>query len=177
MVTEVYNDNQKGVYMWYHYNRVCQGDTKISKYEGDDHCAHNMAKAFLLTHRHLETYISSNREDWIFKNVHLNNYPNQPWSKTPLKPIWHREVPVGGNTNTPSVSAIRLSLVGDDKIFKSGHTANYKQVIEFNSDPSKDVNLMSIDTGMSGNLFSGNYFTMNKPHLNGDLNKVITDFD
>ena len=35
---------------------------------------------------------------------------------------------------------------------------------------------MSIDSGMSGNLFSGHYFTMNQNHLNGVLNKVDMDF-
>ena len=36
---------------------------------------------------------------------------------------------------------------------------------------------MSIDTGMGGNLFAGNYFTMNGSHLRGELNKISTDFD
>ena len=106
----------------------------------------------------------------------MNEYPNQPWSLTPLKRIWHREVPTGGNTNTPGVSKIKMSRIEEDKIIKSTHTANYKQVIEFNEDPQKDVNLMSIDTGMSGNIFSGHYFTMNKGHLQGELNQVKTDF-
>jgi hypothetical protein len=35
---------------------------------------------------------------------------------------------------------------------------------------------MSIDTGMNGNLFGGNYFTMNAAHLKGELNKVETSF-
>jgi hypothetical protein len=56
-----------------------------------------------------------------------------------------------------------MSRVLDTKIFKSTHTANYKQVVQFENDPSgkDDVNLMSIDTGMNGNLFGGNYFNMN----------------
>jgi hypothetical protein len=43
-------------------------------------------------------------------------------------------------------------------------------VVEFAKDPMDDKNLMSIDTGMSGNLFGGNYFTMNAGHLRGELN-------
>jgi hypothetical protein len=35
---------------------------------------------------------------------------------------------------------------------------------------------MSIDTGMSGNLFGGNYFTMNKGHLRGELNRIELNF-
>ena len=71
-----------------------------------------------------------------------------------------------------------MARVEEDKIFKSIHTANYKQVIEFGADSSgkDDINLMSIDTGMGGNLFGGNFFTMNAAHLRGDLNKVSTNF-
>ena len=35
---------------------------------------------------------------------------------------------------------------------------------------------MSIDTGMGGNLFAGNYFTMNGSHLRGELQNISTDF-
>ena len=96
---------------------------------------------------------------------------------TPLKKLWHREVPVGGNTNTPCVSKGSMARIIDNKVIKATHTANYKQVIEFHKEASQDVNLMSIDTGMSGNLFSGNYFGMNKPHLAGELNRVYTNFE
>jgi hypothetical protein len=34
------------------------------------------------------------------------------------------------------------------------------------------VNLYSIDTGINGNMLSGNYFDMNKDHLHGDLYKM-----
>ena len=50
-------------------------------------------------------------------------------------------------------------------------------MIAFEKDLSQEVNLMSIDTGMSGNIFSGQYFTMNQPHLVGELNNVSTNFD
>ena len=35
---------------------------------------------------------------------------------------------------------------------------------------------MSIDTGMAGNLFAGQYFSMNKDHLDGNLPKIQTNF-
>jgi hypothetical protein len=71
-----------------------------------------------------------------------------------------------------------MSRVLDTKIFKSTHTANYKQVVQFENDPSgkDDVNLMSIDTGMNGNLFGGNYFNMNKRHMKGDLYNIELNF-
>ena len=61
--------------------------------------------------------------------MHVNEYPNQPWSLTPLKHIWHREVKTGGNSNTPCVSKYSMSRVEENKIIKSTHTANYKQII------------------------------------------------
>ena len=57
-----------------------------------------------------------------------------------------------------------MSRISDTKILKATHTANYKQVISFGKSPEQDKNLMSIDTGMSGNLFAGNYFDFNKNH-------------
>lgn len=95
---------------------------------------------------------------------------------TKLKPFWHREVPVGGNGNTVSVSKGVMSRIHDDKMLKSIHTAGYKQVISFGATPEEDENLMSIDTGASGNIFAGHYFTMNAAHLRGDLNKISTSF-
>lgn len=109
----------------------------------------------------------------------MNQYSAVPWSLLwYAKPIWHREVPVGGNANSPCVSKWSLAKVEENKIFKSTHTANYKQVIEFGTDPSgdQDHNLMSIDTGMGGTPFGPNYFSMNAGHLRGELHHVSTDF-
>jgi hypothetical protein len=35
---------------------------------------------------------------------------------------------------------------------------------------------MSIDTGMSGNIFGGNYFSLNSKHLKGDLQNIELNF-
>lgn len=69
-----------------------------------------------------------------------------------------------------------MNSIEKNKIFKSVHTANYKQVTEFGKDPKDDVTLMSIDTGASGNLFGGNYFNMNRDHLYGRLRTISTNF-
>jgi hypothetical protein len=45
---------------------------------------------------------------------------------TKLKPFWHREVPVGGNMNTPCVSKYNMAKTVDRKIFMGVHTANFK---------------------------------------------------
>ena len=130
--------------------------------------------AFVETKAHL---ISLNLPDWTWRSVHSNDYPSQPWSMTPLKKLWHRNVPVGGNSQTPNVSKYALDRTVASGVFKSHHTANYKSVFELADDPKVNVNLLSIDTGMSGNLLGGHYFDMNANHLAGKLEQVETDID
>lgn len=67
-------------------------------------------------------------------------------------------------------------LEKDNMVFKSFATGGYKQVIQFNAEGVEDLNLMSIDTGASGNIFAGKYFNMNEDHRNGKLRSVSTDF-
>lgn len=65
------------------YNRLCKGF--YEDYEGDEHCAYNMARSFAETRDYLKKNISPNEYDWAFRNVHTNVYPALPWSMTPLK--------------------------------------------------------------------------------------------
>ena len=57
----------------------------------------------------------------------------------------------------------------DNIVFESKHVAAYKMVVMFDKDPTKDVNMYSIDTGMNGNPFQGHYFDMNNDHIHGRL--------
>ena len=100
-----------------------------------------------------------------------------PWSVTPLKPFWHREVSFGGNINTVSVALTCSNRIEKEIIHKASHAANFKMVIEFGSNNVPAVNYMSIDTGMNGNLFAGNYFDMNSKHLKGELTQISINFD
>jgi len=68
-------------------------------------------------------------------------------------------------------------LEKNDMKFKAFASADYRQVIQFNDEGVDDLNLISLDTGSGGNLLAGNYFSMNKNHLAGNLKKVITDFN
>jgi len=68
-----------------------------------------MAQAFLKAEEHLVSKVSSNPTNWKWSNVHSNEYPNMPFSMTPLRFLYHREVPTFGNSNTPHVS--KLSYV------------------------------------------------------------------
>jgi acyl-homoserine lactone acylase PvdQ len=131
-------------------------------YEGPNWCEHNVASALLSTKLHLDKNVGSNTAHWKWRNVHVNEYANAPWSLTPLKFIFHRETPIGGNMNAPCVSKYSMYRVGKE-MFKSTHTANYKQVVDFGS----NLSYMSIDTGSSGNIFSGHYFDLNLKHLRG----------
>jgi hypothetical protein len=133
---------------------------------------YNIVRSFLEARKSLISLQGEDTNNWQWDKVHVNEYPNQPWSMTPLKKLWHRETKTGGNGNCPCVSKYKMNRVDDTKIFKSTHTANYKQVVEFGDKVEDDTSLMSIDTGMGGNLFGGNYFSMNHAHLKGDLKKI-----
>jgi len=105
--------------------------------------------------------------------VHRNIYPNLPWSKTPLRYVFHREVPTFGSTNTPHVSKVSYRSAAQVMRFESQHVAGYKQIIAHAETAQNGVNLYSIDTGTNGNILAGNYFNMNKRHLAGDLHKML----
>lgn len=88
------------------YNKLCL--QKNSTYQGKSSCIYNLAKSLADTHDFLSTEVSPVSENWQWKNVHVNEYPNMPWSLTPLKFLFHREVSVGGNGNTVKVSKYTL---------------------------------------------------------------------
>lgn len=90
-----------------------------------------------------------------------------PFSMTPLRYIFHREVPTFGNTQTPHVSKVNYVRGLEQGRFASTHVAGYKQVIAHG-----EANIYTIDTGVNGNLFAGHYFDMNKDHLAGNLYKM-----
>jgi hypothetical protein len=60
-------------------------------------------------------------------------YGSLPFSKTALKFLFHRSTPVGGNTNTPGVSATKFnnklySETGEIR-YLSMHAANFKLLV------------------------------------------------
>lgn len=113
--------------------------------------------------------MSKNFEDWAWKNVHYQEYANQPWSSLPaLKPFFHRDVPAGGNGNTVNVAKYSFGQVAQNKRFKSTHSANYKHIVEYGSQSENDKATFSIEGGQNGNMLAGNYFDMNERHLAGE---------
>jgi len=138
-----------------------------------------MVQAFIRTHDFLHETISKNSDDWKWKHVHSQMYPSLPWSRTPLKFLFHREVPVGGNMNTPGVSKYYIKQASDQGNFNAVQAGGYKHLIEMgdktytgSKHDKLDDNLYSIDTGNNGNIFMGNYFTMNRNHLDGKLHSM-----
>jgi len=120
----------------------------------------------------LKTKVSKDPKNWIWRNLHSRQYANLPWSKTPLKFFFHRDVPYSGNGNTPNVSGVKFRRNRQNIVFESTHVAAYKMIVNFDADAQKDTNLYSIDTGMNGNPFQGHYFDMNTNHIYGKLYKM-----
>ena len=133
------------------------------------------------SHRILSTNVSKRPEDWVWINLHVKQFKNLPWSMTPLRFFFHREVPSAGNNNSLNVAGVKIRANADNIVFNSIHTSSFKMVVNFAStDPSqelsraekKGVNLYSIDTGMNGHPFMGHYFDMNADHVHGRLRKM-----
>ena len=113
------------------FNRVCKG-AYDNIYRGNTPCAYNLVRSMSETYDFLVNELSPNPSDWEWKNIHVNEYSNAPWSYFSLtKPFFHREVPIGGNGNTVKVSKYSFSSVNKLKSFKSNHCPNYKTVVEF----------------------------------------------
>jgi len=86
-----------------------------------------------------------------------------------LKYLFHKTSPVGGNDNTVCVAHLKVSDNKDSPVIVSTAAANLKMLISLAKEPKDDQSLISIDTGMNGNPFQGNYFDLNKDHLEGRL--------
>lgn len=149
---------------------MCKGAHE--EYKGDNHCEYNSAKALSDAKRFLSKSISEDPKQWRWINLHTNEYTNLPWSRTPLRFFFHRSIPTVGNSNTPNVAKISLPFNKDNLIMQSTHAANYKQIITLNKDSATDTNRFSIDTGVGAHPFRGNYFDMNRNHLDGNLYKM-----
>jgi len=118
-------------------------------------------------------YVSKDPANWKWRTLHTRQYANMPWSKTPLRFFFHREVQTGGNNNSLNVAGCKFRTNKDNTVFNSVHVAAYKMVVNFDKEDSKrDVNLYSIDTGQNGHPFQGHYFDMNNDHVYGRLSKM-----
>ena len=92
-------------------------------------CAYNVARSFVKVKQFLEENVSEKPADWTWGKLHVNSYEHLPWSKTPLKYLYHRDVPWGGNENTVNVSIYFRSKSYEKPIISSVAGSNYKQII------------------------------------------------
>ena len=151
------------------YNQVCKNGYD-GEYSGDKPCVYNMVRAMVEAYEFMVNEVSSKMgEDWQWHNLHVNDYPNVPWSLTPLKFFFHREIKAGGNANTIKVSKYSFAKFQKTRSFKSSHTPNYKEVIQISDNLEEEKMVYSIDGGQSGNPFAGHYFDMAHDHTAGYL--------
>jgi len=153
------------------YNKLCAGANP--SYKGSRPCAYNMAIALADTKNMLKANLSADSARWTWGNVHTNTYPSTPWSNTPLKFLFHRELPSSGNINTPNVSKCSIKKASETGKFVGTNSGNFKMLIQMDKDASKEINQYSIDTGNGSNILQPHYFTMNRDHLDGKLTKMI----
>ena len=132
-----------------HFNVICEG--AFPEYHGSEACAYNVARSLSDAIKMLKRQVSPKVEDWKWHNLLSRHYTNLPFSQTPLRALFHREVPVGGNANSPNVSGIKMNKNYQGPTWESKHTTGFRMIVGFDKDDSsKDVNLYSIDTGMNG---------------------------
>ena len=139
------------------FNDVCNQLDHQTKHP----CQLNIARAMVDTHVLLTNEISPYPGDWMWKRVHTSDYPHIPFSMSPLKFLFHREVPTAGNENTVKVSEYQMKDFYKTHRFKSMISPNYKQVVQFADNEADSKMFYSVDTGQSGNLFAGHYFDFN----------------
>ena len=139
------------------------------EYTGPNTCEYNIARSFVKVKQFLSENVSPKIEDWKWGRVHFNQYDSLPWSKTPLRHIFQRNVPWPGNENTVNVSVHFRSQNYGKPVINAMAGVNYKFVNSFDKDPLKDVSLFSIDTGMNESPFQGNFFDFNHRHKSGNL--------
>lgn len=108
-------------------NQLCYG--AYSAYTGQDYCAFNIAMSFVNAYDFLKENLSSNEENWYWTNVHSNEYPNAPWSKSIFKHIFNREVVTAGNMNTVHISKYGLARSAKEMRFVATASPGYKMII------------------------------------------------
>lgn len=115
--------------------------------------------------RILEKGISPNANDWRWGAIHHHFYEHIPFSVIPgFKQIFHREAEAIGNRRTLSMSIYDYYHNDLEKRvdLRSNFAPNFRFAIDMNEFHSRAY--MSLDTGISGSIFSEHYFDMNEWH-------------
>lgn len=94
------------------YNILCVNGYD---YDTDMPCAYNVARSLIEAKKYLVAEISPDSSYWKWGDLMTLEYVNQPWSSTPLKPLFHRSVKSGGNECTVNVAEYHLSDAAREK--------------------------------------------------------------
>ena len=161
------NDGSKSI-----FNPLCRKGFEDYEYkEGGNHCAYNLARSFVAAKQYLSENVSPRSEDWKWGSLIVKDWVNLPWSRTPLKPFFHRQAATQGNVNTVDVSRYFVNF--NDTLIHSTQGAVYRQIIEMGPSNPDENDLFSLDTGINENPLQGNYFDMNAHHRTGQLNRML----
>ena len=109
-------------------------------------------------------------EEWKYDQIANREYHAIPWSFNSLKPLWHKTENHHGNDNSLRLSKNQNFLDQE----RSGHST-FTQIIDFGA-PEANQTHMSLDRGMSGNLFAGDYWSMQENFSKDKLIQISTDF-
>jgi len=92
---------------WDH--KICGGKpyADLGEQKGSG-CQYNLIRSVLEANRFLEKKFGKDPETWKWGRMHPSDYEFAPWSMTPLKPFWHREVPIGGNCFTIGIGRYEI---------------------------------------------------------------------
>jgi penicillin amidase len=86
---------------------------------------------------------------WRWDRVHQTQFPHQPLDESPLKPIFSRSIPNGGDAFTVNVAPIRSS-----DLYNQRHIPSYREIIDLSD---LNASRFMFAPGQSGHFLSGNY--------------------
>lgn len=149
-------------------SKFCQNNENRKK--SNISCIMNVVNSLLEAKSYIENNLGEESQSWKWKNLHFAEYSYHPFSKTPLKFIFHRTVGRSGNMNTINVA---LPKNQEGKGFSSFHSAN----LRFISNLDKiEKSYFVIDTGVSESPLSHHFTDQMKLHFKGEYLEIKQDW-
>ena len=122
-----------------------------------------MVLSLIKAHDYLYNKVSKKSQDWLYGGLCTNIYAHLPFSDVPvLSYFFHREGPGQGNLRTVNYALASLNEFDPDNgvWFRASLGTNLRMSMDMGGEGR-----FSVDTGVSGNVFSPHYFNMNQDHL------------
>ena len=111
------------------FQPICKGAFETPIEANGDHCSYNVAMAMLEARAFLIENMASDPAKWLWRDAHANQYVNLPWSRTKLKFLFDRSVPVGGGWNSVNVSKFNVRKDKDNVVTGGYSSGNYKMQV------------------------------------------------